>query len=260
MLRRKLLLLSAVVATQFCFTNGSLAQVRSNDDYCLDTGRTRLFLVDITTEYDDTDKTAIIEMIDKVLATAKGGDRIVIRTITDSFTTSERLIRRCVPQCPARGMIDRLFKCSDGLLRTDTDVVRREILDALRGRLANFKQLKYSDILRTINSDVQEETRKEQRLDLFIYSDLIENSEKLIPEANFFRYPIPMLLTNLKRFDLIAPLPNSEVQVAGVGRADSPGRPPLAVSALAFLKEFWNSYFRAGGAATVSISERASAK
>jgi hypothetical protein len=138
-------------------------------------------------------------------------------------------------------------------------VVRREILSVLRNRLADFKELKYSDIIRTINFDVREETRKGQVLKLFIYSDLIENSDKLIPEPNLFRYPIPVLLANLRKFDLIAPLPNSQVLVAGVGRADTPGRPTLNVGNLAFLMDFWKSYFKAGGAIRVAISEHVSA-
>lgn len=237
----------------------AFAQAQSNKDYCLSSGRIILFLVDVTTEYDATDKESIVAMIEKVLTFTRGGDRIVIRTITDSFTSSERLIERCKPQCPASGLLGRLFKCSDGLIRTDTSVVQQEIINTLRERLTNFTQLKYSDVIRTINSDVREEAHEGQTIDLFIYSDLIENSEKLIPEKNFFRYPVPMLIANLKRFDLIAPLRQATVQVAGVGRADSPGRPALDVASLAFLKEFWTNYFRAGGAGKVSISERPSA-
>ena len=137
-----LFLAASITISGFLFSNSASAQAQSNEDYCLDTGHVRLFLADITTEYDDTDKASLIGMIDKVLSAAKGGDRVVIRTITNSFATSEKLISRCIPQCPARGLLGRLFKCSDGLIRSDTDVVRSEILEVLRGRLANFQGIK----------------------------------------------------------------------------------------------------------------------
>lgn len=241
----------------FFIPDSAHAQVRKNRDYCLASGHIKLFLVDITTEYDETDKASIVGMIDRVLTDAKGGDLVIIRTIGDSYTKSERLIERCMPQCPAEGFVNRLFKCSDGLLRTDTTHVREDILKALKGRLTDFKELKYSDIIRTINTDAQEEARKGQTLDLYMYSDLNENSEGLIPGHNFFRYPIPFLMKALKKYDLIASLPNSDVEVAGVGRADTPGRRLLNVAELKFLREFWTTYFKAGDAATVSISQQA---
>jgi hypothetical protein len=233
------------------------AQPHTNQDYCLPAGHIRLFLVDVTTEYDNTDKESIVGMINHVLTEAKGGDLIVIRTITESYTKSERLIERCIPQCPAAGLVNRLFECSDGLIRTDTIHVREDILKALRNRLTSFKELKYSDIIRTINADAQEEAREGKVLDLYMYSDLNENSEGLIPGRNFYRYPIPFLIKALKKFDLIAPLRKSDVEVAGVGRADTPDRRPLNVAELNFLREFWTTYFKAGGAANVNISQRA---
>lgn len=248
--------LSLLVLPLFIF-GGAHAQVRTNNDYCLASGRIKLFLVDITTEYDETDKTSIVEMIGRVLTDAKGGDVVVIRTIGDSYTKSERLIERCMPQCSAEGFVNRLFKCSDGMLRTDTVHVHEDILKALRSRLTGFKELKYSDIIRTINADAHEEARRGQKLDLYMYSDLNENSEGLIPGHNFFRYPIPFLMKALKKFDLIAPLPDSDVEVAGVGRADTPDRRLLNVAELKFLREFWTTYFKAGGAADVKISQHA---
>lgn len=179
------------------------------------------------------------------------------RSIGESYTKSERLVEKCVPQCPAQGTINRLFKCSDGILRTDTAKVRQDILAALKSRLENFQELKYSDIIRTINSDAQEEARQGQILNLYIYSDLIENSENLISDKKFFRYKVPFLIDALKKYKLIAPLTNSEVEVAGVGRSDTADRRPLNINDQNFLLDFWKAYFKAGGAANVRISQRA---
>lgn len=253
---RCLAALFGIVAFQFLPVTNALAQTYSNRDYCLEDGHIRLFLVDITTKYDETDKESIVGMIDKVLSESKGGDLVVVRTIADSHTKSERLIERCVPQCPAQGLVNRLFKCSDGMLRTDAAAVRGDILESLKKRLLNFEELKYSDIIRTINTAAAEEKRKGQTLDLYIYSDLIENSEGLIPEKNFFRYPTSFLIDALKKYHLIAALPGSDVEVAGVGRDDTPERRPLGVNELNFLEGFWKAYFNAGGAANVDISQR----
>jgi hypothetical protein len=254
---KRLHIVSGIMALQILGAGSADAQNYSNRDYCLSSGRIRLLLVDITTEYDQTDKDSIVGMIDNVLSEATGGDLIVVRTISDSHTKSERLVERCVPQCPAQGVVNRLFKCSDGLLRTDTVNVRQDILAALRGRLANFQELKYSDIIRTINSDAEEEAKQGQVLNLYIYSDLIENSEDLISDKNFFHYKIPFLIDALKKYKLIAPLPNSGVQVAGVGRSDASDRRPLNINDQNFLLAFWKAYFKAGGAVDVTISQRA---
>jgi hypothetical protein len=123
--------------------------------------------------------------------------------------------------------------------------------------LESFQELKYSDIIRTINADAQEEARQGQVLNLYIYSDLIENSDQLISNKNFFRYKPLFLIGALRRFKLIAPLSNSDVQVAGVGRSDAADRQPLSINDQNFLLEFWKAYFKASGAANVAISQRA---
>jgi hypothetical protein len=252
-------LLAALVFGQLISAETSFAQNRSNRDYCLSSGRVRLFLVDVTTEYDSVDKNSIVGMIEKILDSGKGGDLVVIRTISDSYTKSERIIERCLPQCPSSGFVDRLFKCSDGLIKTDTAIVRKDILDALRNRLLKFDETKYSDIIRTLNSVAKEEAREGHEYSLYVYSDLIENSENLIPTRNFFRYQIPVLIDHLQKYGLQAPLTNFEVQVAGVGRAGTPDRRPLTISELNFLTTFWTAYFKAGGAKSISISQNATA-
>lgn len=256
----KWLLLAVAIYSQPLAITDARAQGRTNHDYCSKSGQVRLFLVDITTQYDQTDKDSIVGMIDKVLSESAGGDLIVVRTIADSYTKSERLIERCVPQCPVQGFVNRLFKCSDGLIRTDTIAVRANILQVLKARLETFDELKFSDIIRTVDNDVKEESRDGQLLDLYLYSDLIENSDDLISEKKFFKYPIPFLVSALGRFGLIAPLPKSQVEVAGVGRADTTDRRPLTITEQNFLKGFWEAYFKAGGASKVSISEHASAE
>jgi len=89
-------------------TSVAIAQTSDNRSYCKSDGRIALFLVDITTPYDQTDKDIIVKATDRILASLNGGEKIIIRTITDSRTHSEQLIERCIPYCAAEG-ISRIF-------------------------------------------------------------------------------------------------------------------------------------------------------
>src|ERR1039457_3968679 len=100
----KWLLCSAIVF--YCFlimSEDGFSQARDNKDYCRSAGHTVIFLIDVTTPYDQTDKSAIVRMTDEIFSSIKGGDKLVIRTITDSHTHSERLIERCIPNCSEEG-------------------------------------------------------------------------------------------------------------------------------------------------------------
>lgn len=244
-----------VVASAVCLLAIVLASgAASANDYCSSSGAVVVFAVDVTTPYDQTDKDAIVSVTDKILNSLRGGDKIIIRTIADSHTHSERLIQKCVPYCPAQGVIGRLFDYADGAIRTDAERMRIEVIAALRARLSNFVELKYSDIVRTIFSISSDEPIVGRPFRLYIYSDLIENSDYFSP-TYLFSYSTKRLLDGLKQYKLIAPMNDAEVWVAGVGRWDSRDRRPLKVSELEKLKEFWDSYFRESGAKKISISQ-----
>ena len=89
------------------FSDEARAQPRDNKDYCRGGGRLVLLLIDITTPYDQTDKNAIVQMTDRVLTSIEGGDRLIVRTIADFHTRSERLAERCIPHA-------RKPECGDG--------------------------------------------------------------------------------------------------------------------------------------------------
>src|SRR6266403_2731387 len=112
-------------------TSVAIAQTSDNRSYCKSDGRVALFLVDITTPYDQTDKDLIVKATDKILASLAGGEKVIIRTITDSHTRSEQLVERCIPFCAAEG-IGRIFLCNDGAIRTDRENVYEDIVGSLR--------------------------------------------------------------------------------------------------------------------------------
>jgi hypothetical protein len=234
------------------WTTAALGQANENRRYCKTDGRIVVFLVDITTPYDQTDKNAIVRTTDQILGSLTGGDKIVIRTISDSHTHSEQLVERCLPYCAAEGPFDRLFKCSDGLIRTDKETVHADIIKSLRERLAKFEETRYSDIVRTIFLAAKENALEGRQFSLYIYSDLIENSD-FLPGRQLFSSPAQRLISGLQKSKLIAPLKNADVHVAGVGRAGTKDRRPLTVPELQKVTDFWKAYFEESGAKLIAI-------
>ena len=104
-----------------CTAGSAFAQPKTNKDYCdADDGANLVFAIDTTTPYDEKDKDLLVRAVAEIFETMHGGDRIVIRTINESFATSERLIDRCVPRCKARNIWDDFGKCNQGLIVNDT--------------------------------------------------------------------------------------------------------------------------------------------
>jgi hypothetical protein len=234
------------------FLHPASAQVKRNQDYCKTSGTARVILIDVTTPYDKTDKDAINNVIQRTLVGAGEGDRILIRTIADSFTKSERLIERCIPSCEAEGF--KRLTCNDGLIRIDRDRVRNDVIEALGARLSTFEELKYSDIIRTINRSANEDVGSNQKVEIIIYSDLIENSDYLVTRS-FFYYSTDFLIAGLKKLGFIPDLHGAKVSVAGVGRSDSKDRHPLNLKDMAKVNEFWKAYFTEAKAGSVYIGQ-----
>src|SRR5262249_43721505 len=228
------------------------AQGISTTRYCAKDGGLTLILIDITTPYDQTDKNIIVRMTNQVLAKIQGGDRLMVKTISDSHTHSEKLVEHCIPYCPESGQLGKLFKCSDGAIKTDLEGVREDVIRSLKSRLLHFDELKHSDIVRTIFASAKEENIENRKSSLYIYSDLIENSDYL-PSRYLFSYTTSRLMNELRRYRLVANLKGATVNVFGVGRADTRDRRPLSVNELTKLNEFWETYFKETGASSVRI-------
>jgi len=237
----------------FYLTGTAVAETGDNRSYCKSDGRIALFLVDTTTPYDQTDKDLIVKATDKILASLAGGEKVIVRTITDSVTRSEQLVERCIPVCAAEGL-SRLFLCNDGAIRTDRESVYEDIVGSLRQRLSKFEERRHSDILRTVLLAAQEDAVNGHKLSLYIYSDLIENSEYL-PGRKFFSTHVPQLVTMLQKDKLIPPLKDAEVHIAGVGRGGTKERRPLTVAEQRKVTEFWNAYFKLSGANSIDIGQ-----
>lgn len=228
-------------------------QSPSNKDFCAANGTNLMFAIDTTTPYDARDQEILVRAIGNMLESLKGGDRLVIRTITESFSTSEQLIQRCVPRCSAEGTLDRLLRCNQGIIVNETKKVKRETVEALRAGLANVKQRPHSDIVQTLAFLSREEVQHGGNRILYVFSDMIENSTHL-PGRVFFSADNKRLINQLKRSNLIASLQDVDVRVFGVGRDGTTKRGPLPVGSLQKLLEFWNLYFKAALARSIEIS------
>jgi hypothetical protein len=237
----------------FYLIGTAVAQTGDNRSYCKSDGRIALFLVDITTPYDQTDKDLIVKATDKILASLAGGEKVIIRTITDSHTRSEQLVERCIPFCAAEG-IGRIFLCNDGAIRTDRESVYEDIVGSLRQRLSKFEEKRHSDIVRTVLLAAKEDAVDGRKLSLYIYSDLIENSDYL-PSRKFLSTPVPRLIAMLQKDNLIPSLKDADVHIAGVGRAATKDRRPLTVAEQRKVTEFWNAYFKLSGANSIDIGQ-----
>ena len=241
------------VLLSFCLTGTAIAQTGDNRSYCKSDGRIALFLVDITTPYDQTDKDLIVKATDKILASLTGGEKVIIRTITDSATRSEQLVERCIPFCAAEGL-GRLFLCNDGQIRTDRESVYEDIVGALRQRLSKFEEKRHSDIVRTVLLAAKEDAVNGHKLSLYIYSDLIENSDYL-SGRKLFSTSVPQLIAMLQKDKLIPSLKDADVHVAGVGRVATKDRRPLTVAEQRKVTDFWSAYFKLSGAESIDIGQ-----
>jgi hypothetical protein len=145
--------------------------------YCAPEGKNILLFLDVTTPYDAQDKTILVDGLQRIVTGLKGGDRIIIRTIGDSAAHSERLIDKCMPYCPPKGFWeDLLSDCTGGLILNHKRLLIAELRDKTRARLDNFQELEFSDIVTTLALVSREELSGKKEAEVFLFSDLIENS------------------------------------------------------------------------------------
>ncbi len=118
--------------------------------------------------------------------------------------------------------------------------------------MADFTGQPYSDIIHTIANLSREEISPGRQSVLYVFSDLLENSDHASPNK-LNTLSVKALIDVVKRKALIASLVGVEVHVFGVGRDDSPKRAPLTTDRYRKLLEFWNAYFKASGAHPIEI-------
>jgi hypothetical protein len=223
--------------------------------YCAAEGRDILLFLDVTTPYDAQDKTILVDGLQRIVSDLKGGDRIVIRTIGESAAHSERLIDRCIPHCPPKGFWeDLLSDCTGGLILNHKRILIADIRNTTRARLDKFTELPFSDIVTTVALVSREELAGRKEAEVFLFSDLIENSS-FMPGGEFLMLPNEDLFKRVSENQLVPQLTGAKVHVFGVGRSGTAERAPLPIERLNKIEAFWSGLFKEGGSASVSISQ-----
>jgi hypothetical protein len=232
---------------------GARAQSLDTHRYCVETAPNVVFYLDVTTPYDEIDKTTLIDGVAKVIESLAGGERIAIRTIADTFADSAELLDQCMPSCPSEGFLKDLFSdCTEGVVINLRKQLKSLLVATLSEQMGRSTELKYSEIVRTISLSASEEYRSGRPNRIFLFSDLIENSEYL-PGARFFSTRNDQLLSSIAKDRLAPNLAGAEVQAFGVGRTGDPrNRHALPQEKFEKLVDFWEAYFSlAGGSLTV---------
>ena len=237
------------------FLTPAQAQSINWERYCAPEGRNILLFLDVTTPYDAQDKTILVDGLQRIVSGLKGGDRIIIRTIGDSAAHSDRLVDKCMPYCPPKGFWeDLLSDCTGGLVLNHKRILIAEIRDKARARLDNFRELEFSDIITTISLVSREELSGKKETEVFLFSDLIENSP-FMPGGEFLMLPNVDLLKRVGENQLLPQLQGAKIHVFGVGRGGTADRTALPIERLNKILEFWNSLFRDGGSQSVDINQ-----
>ena len=224
------------------------AAARDNRDYCADDATNVVLYIDVTTPYDEVDKSALVDGVGRIFATLMGGERFSIRTIEDAFPNSKRILERCVPVCTGGFFGDMFSDCTEGARIEDSRTLQRDIATSIAERLAAAVELPHSEIVRTLAMSGPEEYRKGRANAFFVFSDMIENSE-FLPGSDFLTVPEATLVERLATDGLIPDLIEADIRIFGVGRGVTvEGRPALSQEKLQKVTAFWTLFFKATGA------------
>jgi len=240
-----------LAAFAFAVLAVSASPVQAEQDYCRFGSRSVLFLVDVTSPYDDTNRRVVVESLGGVLNSLASGDRLVMATIERHYSETRRVFNACLPGCPPSS--NPLFSsCSGALARRDRQGFEGRLAAAIRPLAANARNLPNSDITGTVAQETRSPLGGRPYSQVYIYSDMLENSQALAWAR--LRAMEPAAAIGIVRSNnLIPSVHNAEVRIAGFGRLHNVPHDPLPAGADMRLREFWRLYFEAGGARSTSF-------
>lgn len=220
---------------------------RTADDYCALSDRSTLFLIDRTTTFDDADQTRLLESLGGVVDHLETGDRIIIATISDHYSKTQRLVNACKPGCPAAtGVVGEIMgSCSTMKAKQDQQAFTVSLATSLREIIITAEDAGGSDIIRTLGHWTGSASA-EPYTNIVVYSDMLENSD-MIAWSKFASLPEDELMGIVTDHGAAARTPGTQVRVIGYGRLHDKDRSPLPAELDAKLRGFWNRYFAEGG-------------
>jgi len=234
---RPLFLLSVLLL----LSNVALA---AQQDYCAQSkGRSVLFLIDRTSVFDEHDKKSFANGVDVLFKKLQTGERLIIHTLTEDFSSSEKIFDACRPGCQGQGLTAGLFsQCRTSRAKVDERKYVREVLASVKPMILNKEKYPNSEIIETIASLMQEyEERKPVKL--IIFSDMIEHS-RLAKFGYLDEKDIEPLLDKLDQLGLIRPMQGVDILVFGYGRDHSVQREGLRAELKRNIEQFWKAYFK----------------
>lgn len=227
---------------------------RAETDYCAYSEKVTLLLVDRTTMYDDIDKTRLVSGLEQLYNALEIGDRLIVHTIADHTTASERVFDACYPGCPDNGLMGWIVSsCRAGLARSDLLTFREQLALRLREVLYQHEEYPHSAIIATlVGTTARYKSVGLNRL--VVFSDLLENSAEL-PWPTIVTRDAQSLHDRLMGLGLSLDLRNIQVVAFGIGRVHDQERTPLSADQRSALLVFWRTYFTNSGSASVAIGE-----
>jgi len=218
--------------------------IAATQDYCSQgEGRAVLFLIDRTSVFDQQDKKSFADGVDVLFNHLQTGERLVIHTLTEDFSSSKKIFDACRPGCLEQGLTAGLFsQCRASRAKMDERKYLRDVLTSIKPLILNQEKYPNSEIIETIAFMMQEyEQQKPTRL--FIFSDMIEHS-RLAKFGYLKEKDIEPLLDRLDRLGLIRPMQGVDVEVFGFGRDHSVQRKGLRAELKRNIEQFWQAYFK----------------
>jgi hypothetical protein len=240
------------------FADPGRADAAARQDYCSFSEHTTLVLVDRTTAYDGTDQEVFRSSLNRLQGSLDVGDRLIIQTITGSYTESRKVFDDCMPGCPEAGLMEWLTgSCRDIIATSDRNVFLKRAAAVVRQMLNEVKSYETSDIAQTIAEATREIAASPDRriTRLIVFSDMIENSPAL-PWARLQSGQPKALMEGLSGLGIKPTLDGADVVVFGFGRFHDRGRTQLRPDARSRLIDFWTRWFKSGNADAVFIGQR----
>lgn len=181
-----------------------------------------------------------------VLRSLDEGQRLVIFTIQDHFTSRRVLFDDCRPGTPT--LCTTCTPAEASVQRHDQAQFRSSLDQLIRSlRTEQMPHAGRSAVFSTINSMVTGNERELRHL--FVVTDLLESDVlSLSPPRLIEEHERNAAIRRLRDNGLLPDLSRAEVHVYGYGRADNDPYPPIETQAMESIVRLWRAYFNRGGA------------
>jgi len=188
----RLLCLALLVAPLGWVSPVAAAVDTATAKYCSPKADNVVVYVDRTTNYDAKDKRDLLDGVSAIFGALKGGERFSIRTIADSFASSESLIDACMPVCASQGFFGDLFSsaCTEGVAINDRNHLRDRVVAMVEKLLDSYSDLPYSAIVQTLALTANAEIMLDEHKQVLIVPenavsyDAQKNAFVQIPDKN----------------------------------------------------------------------------